>query len=77
MHLLVVLLTMAVVAGFMFCAMCVPLRMSMLLLITLCLAFTLPWIAVLFAIGCVLWIKSDEITHRFDSKHKTERPKAA
>jgi hypothetical protein len=77
MHVLIALLTMAVITGFMFCALCVPFRVSLLLLITLCLAFTFPWIAVLFAIATVLWMKHDEICRPIDSKHKTERPKAA
>jgi hypothetical protein len=77
MHLLVVLLTMAVIAGFVICVMSVPMRMSLLLLITLFLAFTDPWMGVLFAFGIVLWLNRDEISHRWDSEHKPGRAKIA
>jgi hypothetical protein len=77
MHVLIALLTMAVITGFMFCALCVPFRVSLLLLITLCFAFTFPWIAVLFAVGCILWIKRDEVCRTLGSRHRPGRAKTA
>jgi hypothetical protein len=78
MHVLTMLLTIAVIVGFMWCALCVPFRVTLLLLLTLCLAFTLPWIAVFFAITSILWLKNgEEIRYRYYFKHKNEKAKAA
>jgi hypothetical protein len=77
MHVLTALWTMAVMIGFMWCAVCVSFRVSLFLLLTLCIALVLPWLAVPVAIGGLAWIKRDQIRYHYYYRHKTERPKAA